>query len=500
MESWASYALPSDSFTRSSKNPFMNWESRGPPSFVTSNSIFTSSQQVNPGQALGGSGFVDAPRKQILGDSIPDALHGRMDGGRDANGSVGPSVATADGFLFGEEESSSKLSGCVVDQSPLIDLKLGRLADQRDSYGSGLSRGAPMLSSSESSTPSKRCRAAGVSNQAAYCQVYGCNKDLSSSKDYHKRHKVCEVHSKTPKVIVSGIEQRFCQQCSRFHLLCEFDDGKRSCRKRLAGHNERRRKPQVGFHSSGRAGRFLLPYDVGKFHGMNDCFGHIKLEGRTNYSPIPLSSFQYQDLHQRLPFSSPSFEKGLSPFQESDRDSLTAVNMFGNITRCSGPRPFLNEDPSIGSEEFGSIFNTEPPIQGLSGISEPGCALSLLSSQSQNSSSHTSGIPMDQSLSQYSIIQVSDNLAVNGGSSKLPGSVREPQAGPGAVSDGDSAGFEMSDEILNGSGFSKAKDHFLGEEAPTIDLLQLSSQLQRVEHERQYMKLESDPLVCLRTA
>jgi hypothetical protein len=46
---------------------------------------------------------------------------------------------------------------------------------------------------------------------------------------------------------------------SRFHLLAEFDDGKRSCRKRLAGHNERRRKPQVGIHS-GRAGRLLQSY------------------------------------------------------------------------------------------------------------------------------------------------------------------------------------------------------------------------------------------------
>lgn len=27
-------------------------------------------------------------------------------------------------------------------------------------------------------------------------------------------------------------------------MLAEFDEGKRSCRKRLAGHNERRRKPQ----------------------------------------------------------------------------------------------------------------------------------------------------------------------------------------------------------------------------------------------------------------
>ncbi|KAL2650867.1 hypothetical protein R1flu_018995 [Riccia fluitans] len=76
------------------------------------------------------------------------------------------------------------------------------------------------------------------------CQVDGCRQDLSSSKDYHRRHKVCEVHSKASRVMVAGVEQRFCQQCSRFHMLTEFEDGKRSCRRRLAGHNERRRKPQ----------------------------------------------------------------------------------------------------------------------------------------------------------------------------------------------------------------------------------------------------------------
>lgn len=36
----------------------------------------------------------------------------------------------------------------------------------------------------------------------------------------------------------------------RFHKLAEFDEGKRSCRKRLAGHNERRRKPQFDTHLS----------------------------------------------------------------------------------------------------------------------------------------------------------------------------------------------------------------------------------------------------------
>ncbi|KAL2460860.1 SBP-type domain-containing protein [Abeliophyllum distichum] len=74
------------------------------------------------------------------------------------------------------------------------------------------------------------------------CQVEGCQVVLVNSKDYHRRHKVCEMHAKAPKVVVHGIEQRFCQQCSRFHAVSEFDDSKRSCRRRLAGHNLRRRK------------------------------------------------------------------------------------------------------------------------------------------------------------------------------------------------------------------------------------------------------------------
>ncbi|KAK9144369.1 hypothetical protein Sjap_004272 [Stephania japonica] len=74
------------------------------------------------------------------------------------------------------------------------------------------------------------------------CQVEGCHVALVNAKDYHRRHKVCEMHSKAPKVVVLGMEQRFCQQCSRFHVVSEFDETKRSCRRRLAGHNERRRK------------------------------------------------------------------------------------------------------------------------------------------------------------------------------------------------------------------------------------------------------------------
>jgi len=91
----------------------------------------------------------------------------------------------------------------------------------------------------------KRIRS-GSPTSASYpmCQVDNCKEDLSKAKDYHRRHKVCEAHSKASKALLGNQMQRFCQQCSRFHPLLEFDEGKRSCRRRLAGHNRRRRKTQ----------------------------------------------------------------------------------------------------------------------------------------------------------------------------------------------------------------------------------------------------------------
>ncbi|XP_042068269.1 squamosa promoter-binding protein 1-like [Salvia splendens] len=84
------------------------------------------------------------------------------------------------------------------------------------------------------------------------CQAEKCSANLTTAKAYHRRHKVCEHHAKAQVAVVAGIRQRFCQQCSRFHELSEFDDTKRSCRRRLAGHNERRRKnPGEGSQAEG---------------------------------------------------------------------------------------------------------------------------------------------------------------------------------------------------------------------------------------------------------
>ncbi|KAJ0235622.1 Squamosa promoter-binding-like protein 8 [Hirschfeldia incana] len=92
----------------------------------------------------------------------------------------------------------------------------------------------------------------GATANTPRCQAERCNADLSHAKHYHRRHKVCEFHSKASTVVAAGLSQRFCQQCSRFHLLSEFDNGKRSCRKRLADHNRRRRKCHQIASASGK--------------------------------------------------------------------------------------------------------------------------------------------------------------------------------------------------------------------------------------------------------
>jgi len=64
-------------------------------------------------------------------------------------------------------------------------------------------------------------------------------------KEYYKRYKICPYHMEANFLLVEGQSIRFCQQCGRFQLLSEFDGDKRSCRKRLARHNSRRRKSEA---------------------------------------------------------------------------------------------------------------------------------------------------------------------------------------------------------------------------------------------------------------
>nr|WMI30905.1 squamosa promter-binding-like protein 4 [Diospyros sp. 'deyangshi'] len=440
-----------------------------------------------------------------VNDSVKDISSSRILGERMTT----PITSTMNTFS-GEEESSSKFSSSVVESNSrdtsLIDLKLGRYADQRESQNLKSSKAAPVLSSAESSAPAKRVRA-GLSSQSPFCQVYGCRKDLSSSKDYHKRHKVCEVHSKTPKVIVNGIEQRFCQQCSRFHLLSEFDDDKRSCRKRLAGHNERRRKPHVGNHS-GRSGRLfqsfigstltssfvcqnILPNNLlhPQKYDMNDWSRNIKFQDGANYCPQSAVPITNGNVHPKLLFPH-SFEKHCPPFHGNGLDSA--------------------------SEKDYIHFDLASTVQGPSGMSASSHALSLLSSQSLNSSNHSSGIPVAQPMivsgthGNYNVSIISEKplkVTPQGSTSGLPhkfnstgmNSVEDHHFGPTLIPN-DSYAFNFTDGIFQGSEYMNSKDQLSYDEVHTIDLLQLSSQLQRVEHQRQsiQVKQEKDNLCGLK--
>ncbi|KAL3578752.1 hypothetical protein D5086_020256, partial [Populus alba] len=122
--------------------------------------------------------------------------------------------------VFGEDED-------LNDEAGSLNLKLGGQV-------------YPIMN--EDAKSGKKTKVTMTASNRAVCQVEDCRADLSNAKDYHRRHKVCDVHSKASRALVGNVMQRFCQQCSRFHVLQEFDEGKRSCRRRLAGHNKRRRK------------------------------------------------------------------------------------------------------------------------------------------------------------------------------------------------------------------------------------------------------------------
>lgn len=136
------------------------------------------------------------------------------------------------------------ISGGHISPEPVIGLGLGQQKEYGDAFPPTTSTCTTLLVSSSIPTPTKRSRASYHNMQNPCCQVEGCNLDLKLAKDYHRRHRICDTHSKSPKVIVAGMERRFCQQCSRFHDLSEFDDKKRSCRRRLSDHNARRRRVQ----------------------------------------------------------------------------------------------------------------------------------------------------------------------------------------------------------------------------------------------------------------
>lgn len=238
-----------------------------------------------------------------------------------------------------------------------------------------------------------------------------------------------------------------------------------------------------------------------------------------------LSSMPVTNGHVQSRSLFPSYNEKQFPFLHENGATSTTGSIFCESNshyphslgaQNSGLRPLFQD--TVGNEDF-NVFDTTSPVQGLSGISDSCCALSLLSSQSQNSSSQSSGIPLAHSLvipsshshsHHYNMSQVSGKIGISSQTSSsrvsdsFPSELNHADGShlsPVLISDNnDIVHFDIADGIFQGSDFVNVKDRLSCEDGATIDLLQLSSQLQRVEHERQSLqvKQENDSSCTLR--
>lgn len=397
-----------DAFMRSRK-PLVEWENKSSCNFERDG--FNSDREVVKSMEFVDLGFPMEASRTVRGSVQTSSCE--LDSNNSSKRENSSIHVIAFDSSFAEEDSESKHLSSLVESknhdSSLIDLKLGRLVDCQ---GVGSDRDAKTFASESmpihQSVLAKRSRTSSLPALAPVCQVYGCSMDLSSSKDYHKRHKVCDVHSKTAKVIVNGVEQRFCQQCSRFHLVTEFDDGKRSCRRRLAGHNERRRKPQFDYMTS-KQHKILQSY-----------------QGTNNFS--------FQDI----------FQSGILFPEKHDQ-----ISQSGHIK--------LEEDP---------ICSPQLEVPATHGHELSSHALSLLSAQSQNPSHQTAGNPSATASTFFRDIRTQD---------------RGDQVSETPLMTSSANKHERNESFPCGI---NSKEIIKSEHGATVDLFQLSSNLQRVEKQR----------------
>lgn len=138
-------------------------------------------------------------------NSIPSA-------GQETPPSAGLSISSLDevdpGSEKGKRELEKRRRPVLVDDAELnredgsLNLKLGGEAYSVMELEGELKSG-------------KKTKVVGTTLNRVVCQVEDCRADLSNAKDYHRRHRVCEMHSKASKALVGNVMQRFCQQCSR---------------------------------------------------------------------------------------------------------------------------------------------------------------------------------------------------------------------------------------------------------------------------------------------
>nr|CAB3492598.1 unnamed protein product [Digitaria exilis] len=219
----------------------------------------------------------------------------------------------------------------------------------------------------------KKIRVQGGSSSGPACQVEGCGADLTAAKDYHRRHKVCEMHAKASTAMVGNTVQRFCQQCSRFHLLQEFDEGKRSCRRRLAGHNRRRRKTRPDIAVGGTASiedkvsNYLLLSLIGICANLNRRYMTLRIV-------LAADSVQHsnnQELLSTLLKNLGSVAKSLEPkelcklleaYQSLQNGSNAGTSGTANAAE-EAAGPSNSKLPSVNGSHRGQASSSAGPVQ-----------------------------------------------------------------------------------------------------------------------------------------
>ncbi|CAN6173493.1 unnamed protein product [Urochloa humidicola] len=266
---------------------------------------------------------------------------------------------------------------------PSISLKLGKRAYFENVCGRHDEKSSTPSTVTSASTAVKKTKVSQQNANTSYCQVEGCKVDLSSAKAYHRKHKVCEVHAKAPKVVVAGLERRFCQQCSRFHGLAEFDQNKRSCRRRLTHHNARRRKPQtdtISFNSSRLSTMFYDTSQQTNLFFSQPLFGQVRgnaVSSRDNLGRFKFMETKHMSMYpmktaglDELPFSNLQISTSVAAHTARHHDFDGLMPFKGTNTKA------VNQGVQASSAASNS-----------NGAPELGRALSLLSDGSWGSSS-----------------------------------------------------------------------------------------------------------------
>lgn len=104
-------------------------------------------------------------------------------------------------------------------------------------------RGKPPVSSAK--PDGKAAAPSNEKTETIICQV--CAKEVPSNsiRKYIRVRKVCNGCRTSECVVKNGKKMRFCQLCSWFHPVDNFEGKRHSCKNALEKHNQRRRQKTV---------------------------------------------------------------------------------------------------------------------------------------------------------------------------------------------------------------------------------------------------------------